>query len=85
MYEEFELIKEGNVTQEQLDRVKTNLRAGIIRGLANNTGLASQFVSTHIASGSWKDIFYQLDRYEAVLEDVQRVAEKYLIKKIERR
>lgn len=82
MYEEFELIKEGNVTQEQLDRVKTNLRAGIIRGLANNTGLASQFVSTHIASGSWKDIFYQLDRYEAVsLEDVQRVAEKYLIKK----
>ena len=82
VYAEFESIKEGSITQEQLDRVTTNLRAGIIRGLANNTGLASQFVNTHVASGSWKDVFNQLDRYNAVsLEDVQRVAAQYLIKK----
>ncbi len=82
VYEEFENLKTNPITQIQLDRVKTNLRAGIIRGLGNNTGLASQFVSNHISSGSWKDIFYQLDRYEEVsIEDVQRVAKKYLVKK----
>lgn len=82
VYEEFNAVKEGSVNQEQLDRVKTNLRANIIRGLANNTGLASSFVQTHVERGSWDDVFHQLERYEAVtLKDIQRVAGKYLTKK----
>ncbi|MBO6525352.1 MAG: insulinase family protein [Balneolaceae bacterium] len=82
IYDEFDEVKEGAITQEQLDRVRTNLRAGIIRSLANNTGLASYFVNTHVEQGSWKDVFNQLDRYEAVtLEDLQRVASTYLTKK----
>lgn len=82
IYTEFDTIKEGNITQEQLDRVRTNLRASIIRSLGNNTGLASYFVNTHVEQGSWKDVFNQLDRYDAVtLEDLQRVASTYLTKK----
>lgn len=82
IYTEFDAVKEGSITQEQLDRVRTNLRAGIIRSLGNNTGLASYFVNTHVEQGSWKDVFNQLDRYENVtLGDLQRVANKYLIKK----
>lgn len=82
IYAEFDKVKEGEVTQEQLDRVRTNLRASIIRSLANNTGLATYFVNTHVAQGSWKDVFNQLERYEAVtLEDIERVANTYLTKK----
>lgn len=82
VYAEFEAVKEGAVTEEQLERVKTNLRANTIRGLANNTGLASSFVNTHVEQGDWRDVFKRLERYnEVTLEDLQRVADKYLIKK----
>ena len=60
---------------------QTNIRAGIIRGLANNTGLALNFASTYMTKGDWRDVFLQLERYNAVtLDDLQRVANKYLIK-----
>ena len=81
IYEEIEIVKEGSITQEELDRARTNIRAGIIRGLANNTGLAMNFASTYMTKGDWRDVFKQLDRYNAVtLEDLQEVAKKYLVK-----
>lgn len=80
VYEEFEAAKEGAITQEELDRARTNIRAGIIRGLANNMGLAINFASTHATKGDWRDVFKQLERYNAVtLDDLQRVAQKYLV------
>lgn len=82
IYDEIEKVKEGGITQEQLDRVRTNLRANTIRGLANNMGLAVNFVNTHVTSGDWRDVFNQLDRYEAVTtEDLIEVARKYFVKK----
>lgn len=82
VYDEFDAVKEGSVTQEQLERVKTNLRASTIRGLASNTGLAQNFVATHVDRGDWRDVFQRLERYNNVtLGDLQRVASKYLIKK----
>jgi len=81
VYEEFEAAKEGSIAQEELDRARTNIRAGIIRGLANNMGLALNFASTHATKGDWRDVFEQLERYDAVtLDDLQRVANKYLVK-----
>ncbi|MAC05237.1 MAG: peptidase M16 [Balneola sp.] len=81
IYDEIEIVKGGSITQEELDRARTNIRAGIIRGLANNTGLALNFASTYMTKGDWRDVFLQLERYNAVtLEDLQRVANQYLIK-----
>lgn len=81
IYDEIEVVKGGSITQEELDRARTNIRAGIIRGLANNTGLALNFASTHMTKGDWRDVFLQLERYNAVtLDDLQRVANEYLIK-----
>ncbi len=80
IYEEIEAVKGGSITQEELDRARTNIRAGIIRGLANNTGLALNFANTHAAKGDWRDVFLQLERYDAVtLDDLTRVANEYLI------
>lgn len=81
IYDEIETVKGGSITQKELDRARTNIRAGIIRGLANNTGLALNFASTYMTKGDWRDVFLQLERYNAVtLDDLQRVANQYLIK-----
>ena len=75
-------MKGGSITQDELDRARTQIRAGIIRGLANNTGLALNFAGTYASTGDWRNVFNQLDRYNKVtLDDLQRVANKYLIKK----
>ncbi|MFP8487543.1 M16 family metallopeptidase [Gracilimonas sp. Q87] len=81
IYTEIESVKEGILTQEELDRARTNIRAGIIRGLNNNTGLASNFASTYANKGDWREVFLRLDRInEVTLEDLQRVAQEYLTK-----
>ena len=81
IYEEFEAAKTGVITQEELDRAITNAKAGLIRGLANNTGLALNFASTHSTKGDWRDVFRSVERLEQVtLDDLQRVANTYLTK-----
>ncbi len=81
IYEEIDIVKEGSIVQEELDRARTKIRASIIRSLANNTGLASNFAATQSTTGDWRNVFNQLDRYNAVtLDDLQRVANTYLKK-----
>ncbi|MTI86996.1 MAG: insulinase family protein [Balneolaceae bacterium] len=81
VYTEIEAVKEGDLTQEELDRARTNIRANLIRGLNNNTGLALSFANAHMDQGNWREVFRRLDRIEQVtLEDIQRVAKKYLVK-----
>lgn len=82
IYAEIDNVKEGTITQEELDRARTNIRANIIRGLNNNTGLANNFAIAHATQGNWREVFRRLDRINAVtLDDLQRVANTYLIKK----
>lgn len=81
IYEEIEKIKNGEITQEELDRVKTNARAGLIRGLDSNSGLASQLATAESRRGDWRKIFTDIENLERVtVEDLQRVANKYLTK-----
>lgn len=80
--EEIDLVKNGDITREELDRALTNARAGLVRGLANNSGLAMQFAQTHAQYGDWRRLFTYLDDLDAVtLDDLQRVAETYFVKK----
>lgn len=81
VYTEIDATKEGVLTEEELDRARTNIRAGLIRSLNNNTGLALNFANTHAAQGDWREVFRRLDRIQQVtLDDLQRVAAKYLTK-----
>lgn len=81
IYEELEKIKNGEVTQEELDRVRTNARAGLIRGLDSNSGLAVRLGQAQSLQGDWRKVFTNLEDLEAVtVEDIQRVAKKYLVK-----
>ena len=63
---------------EQLARAKTQVRASLIRRLANNAGLAELLASAYIDYGDWRKLFTQIDDLNKVTAaDVQRVAARY--------
>jgi predicted Zn-dependent peptidase len=79
--EEIQKAKDGDITQAELDRAITNARAGLVRSLNSNMGLAMGLAQTHAQQGDWRKAFTALDNLQAVtLDDLQRVANKYLVK-----
>lgn len=78
--EEIEAVRQGIITQEELDRAVTNARAGLVRSLNSNMGLALSLAQTHAQQGDWREVFRRLDAYQAVtLEKLQQVARDYLV------
>lgn len=79
--DEFQKIIDEGVTEEELERVRTNARAGLVRSLTSNQGIAQTMAFAHVNGGSWKTAFTNLDRLnEVTVEDIQRVAETYIKK-----
>jgi predicted Zn-dependent peptidase len=79
-YAIIEGLKTKPVDEETLKRVKTKLRAQVIRKLDNNSGLASELTAYHVAYGDWRKLFTSLDEYNKITaDDVMRVAKKYLV------
>ncbi|PWN05140.1 M16 family metallopeptidase [Rhodohalobacter mucosus] len=79
--EELRKIVEEGVTEEELNRARTNARAGLVRTLTSNSGIAQTLASAHINGGDWRTAFTNLDRLSDVTaNDIQRVAEQYLKK-----
>ncbi|MBV8842901.1 MAG: insulinase family protein [Bryobacterales bacterium] len=73
-------IKTEKVDEASLQRVKTKLRAALIRKLDNNSGLARELAFYDANFGDWRRIFTELDDYNKVTaEDVMRVAKTYLV------
>ncbi|MEP6963388.1 MAG: pitrilysin family protein, partial [Acidobacteriota bacterium] len=78
-YEIIERVKKEPVDPVALQRVKTKLRAGLIEGLDDNSGLASTLATYQANYGDWRKVFTELDEYNKVTaDDVQRVAKAYL-------
>lgn len=77
-----ERLKKEKVDQATLDRVKTKLRAALIRQLDSNSGLASQLTSYYVKYGDWRKLFTGLEEINAVTaDDVQRIARQYFVEK----
>lgn len=82
MYEIIERMKKEPVDEQTLKRVKTKVRAGLIRQLASNSGLASQLTYYHANFGDWRMMFKGVEEIEKVTAaDVQRVMKKYFVEK----
>lgn len=80
--EEIQKTKDGDITRDELDRAVTNARASLVRSLNSNMGLARSLSETHGQQGDWRRVFTYLDDLQEVtLDDLQRVANQYLIKK----
>jgi predicted Zn-dependent peptidase len=81
LHEILEGMKTVPPDAQALQRVKTNLRAGLIRSLASNATLASLLAAAHANYGSWRKLFTGLDDIDKVTgRDVQRVARQYFVR-----
>ena len=75
-----ESLKENPVTEDEVERIKRNALKNIELSFNNSEGIALQ-LSEWLGMGDWRLFFLNRDRIEAVtVEDVQRVAEKYLLR-----
>jgi predicted Zn-dependent peptidase len=82
IYEQIEKLKNELVTPEELAKAKTRARAGLVRQLASNSGLAAQLTFYQVVTGDWRNLFRQLDKIDEVTaEDIQRVAKEYFTTK----
>lgn len=73
-----ETIREEGVSQEELDRARSQLRAQIAFDRDGPMQVASQ-LNEALAAGDWKLYTQYLDRLDRVtVDDVQRVARSYL-------
>lgn len=73
---ELDRLKTELVSPQELDRVKTQSRAGLLRVLSSNEGMASLLPEYQAKTGDWRNLFQQLEQIEAVTPaDIQRVAQ----------
>ncbi|AFY36497.1 processing peptidase [[Leptolyngbya] sp. PCC 7376] len=74
---ELDKLKTELVDEKELERVKTQARAGLLRSLDSNLGMARLLVSYEVTTGDWRNLFKQLDQIAAVTaEDIQRIAQE---------
>lgn len=72
---EIDRLKTEPVSPQELERVKTQARAGLLRSLDSNDGMAQLLLEYEVKTGSWRNLFKQLEKIAAIkAEDIQRVA-----------
>jgi len=72
---EIDRLKTELVSVQELERVKTTVRAGLLRMLKSNMGMAQLLLEYEVKTGSWRNLFQQLDAIRAVTpSEIQRVA-----------
>jgi len=77
MRHEIERLKTEEVSDEELDRFKTQAKAGLIRSLQDNQGLAFNLVQYQTLYGDWRELFRYIDRIDRVTKaDVMRIAKE---------
>ena len=70
----------ADVTDAELQMYKTRARADLLRGLADNQGLANALAEYQTRYGDWRQLFLQLDRVDKVTKaDIRRVANQIFI------
>lgn len=80
IHAEIERLKSQDVSDDELQSVKTRAKADLILGLADNNGLAIQLGQTQALYGDWRELFRQIDRIEKVTKaDIRRVANKTFV------
>ena len=60
--------------------IKTRSKANLIRGLADNEGLATQLATYQTRYGDWRELFRSVDRIDQVTKaDIRRIANEVFV------
>jgi len=80
IHKEIEKLKVADVSDAELQMYKTRSRADLLRGLANNQGLANTLAEYQTRYGDWRELFKQLDKVDKVTKaDIRRVAKQVFV------
>ena len=80
IHKEIDKLKTADVSDEELAMYKTRTRADLLRGLADNQGLANNLAEYQTRFGDWRELFLQLDRVDKVTKaDIRRVANQVFV------
>ena len=80
IHKEIQKLKTTDVTDDELQMFKTRTRADLLRGLANNQGVANSLSEYQPRYGDWRELFLQLDRIDKVTKaDIRRVANQVFV------
>jgi predicted Zn-dependent peptidase len=75
IHAEIERLKKEDISDDELKMIKTRSKANLIRGLADNEGLATQLATYQTRYGDWRELFRSVDRIDQVTKaDIRRVA-----------
>ncbi len=75
LHREIDKFKNADVTDDELQMFKTRTRADLLRGLADNQGLANDLAEYQSRYGDWRELFLELDKVDKVTKaDIRRVA-----------
>lgn len=79
-YEELERLTTEPVSERELTKVKNQVRAGFIRGLASGSGLASQLAFYELFLGGWENLEGYAETIESVTaEEIMAVASEIFV------
>jgi predicted Zn-dependent peptidase len=77
---EIDRLKKEDITDDELKMIKTRSKANLIRGLADNQGLATQLATYQTRYGDWRELFRSVDRIDQVNKaDIRRIANQIFV------
>ena len=80
IHAEIEKLKKEDISDDELKMIKTRSKANLIRGLADNEGLATQLATYQTRYGDWRELFRSVDRIDQVTKaDIRRVANEVFV------
>ncbi len=80
IHAEIDRLKKEDISDEELKMFKTRAKANLIRGLADNAGLATQLAIYQARYDDWRELFGSVDRIDKVSKaDIRRVANQIFV------
>ncbi len=80
IYKELDKVKNGDIKQAELDKVKINTKSDFVFSLENSSNVSNLYGS-YLARGDISPLLnYEKNIDNLTIKDIQKVAQKYLIK-----
>ncbi|HEV3306048.1 MAG TPA: pitrilysin family protein, partial [Candidatus Sulfotelmatobacter sp.] len=80
IHAEIERLKKEDISDEELKMITTRAKANLLRGLANNEGLAIQLATYQARYDDWRELFHQVENLDKVTKaDIRRVANQTFV------